>query len=145
MNVLLIVQYLTNKIGIKAEPNKTWFEDENGRFKWSFGCNFPSRGFSMGNIFSGDVDKIKKNQSSTCPRLCYENHRCTHFIYTNGYCHMKMFKLVDASPKGAIYNNPGGLCGFVVNRPVQYILGLLYINYSRYALLNFLFKTCIVL
>ena len=109
---------LQQKSGV-AEPHKKWFEDENGRFKWSFGCSFPSaKVVSVGGYFAADVNKMMNNQSSTCPRLCYEDHRCTHFIYSNGYCDMKMFKLVDASPKAAIYNNPNGLCGFVVKRPV---------------------------
>jgi len=36
----------------------------------------------------------------------------------NGYCYLKSLKVVDASPKAAIQNNPGGLCGFVVERRV---------------------------
>ena len=91
-----------------------WFEDGSGRFKWSLGCSFPK-----GGLFALEVGKIKKNKSSTCPSLCYEDSRCTHFIYKNGLCHLKMFRFVDASPKVAIYNNPGGLCGFIVDRPVN--------------------------
>lgn len=97
------------------EPQKKWFQGGNGSFKWSFGCSFPTAA-----VFTVDVDKIKKNKSSTCPNLCYDDSRCTHFIYKNGYCLLKMLKYVDTSPKFAVYDNPGGLCGFVVTRPVQY-------------------------
>ena len=95
--------------------HKKWFEDGNGRFTWSFGCSFPKA-----SLLALDVNKIKTTQSSTCPSLCYEENRCTHFIYEHGYCYLKELTYVDASPKAAIYNNPGGLCGYVVERPVQY-------------------------
>ncbi len=39
---------------------------------------------------------------------------------TNGYFYLKEFKFVDTSPTNAVYNNPGGLCGFLVERPVRY-------------------------
>ena len=94
-------------------PQKKWFEDGKGRFKWSFGCSFPN-----GGLLAVDVAKIKKNESSTCPSLCYEDNGCSHFIYSKGYCYLKNFKFVDASPKAATYNNPGGMCGFIVERPV---------------------------
>ncbi len=100
----------------ESELQKKWFEDGNGRFKWSFGCSFPTKG-----LFALDVSRIKKNQSSACPNLCYEDSRCTHFVFTNGYCYLKSLKFVDASPKDAIYNNSRGLCGFLVERPVYNI------------------------
>ena len=36
----------------------------------------------------------------------------------NGYCYLNSLKVVDASPKAAIQNNPDGLCGFIVERRV---------------------------
>jgi len=86
-----------------------------------------------------DVKKIKKNQSSTCPSLCYEDNHCTHFIYSKGYCFLKKFKFVDASPKAAIYNNPGGLCGFVIERPVYNIILYYMLICSKINLLEFIY------
>ncbi len=100
---------------VSPKPKKEWFKDENGRFKWSLGCSL-----SKGGVLSVDVDKIKKKQSSECPNICYKDNLCTHFVYKNGYCYLKMFKLTDASPKVAVYDNPDGLCGFIVHRPVHY-------------------------
>ena len=97
----------------QATSKEKWYEDQNGRFKWSFGCSF-SKDF----LFEVDIDKIKKKEGTSCPNLCYEDTRCTHVVYTNGYCNLKSLKFVDASPKAAIYNNPGGLCSFVFDRPV---------------------------
>lgn len=101
---------------LSQSTRKKWFEDENSRFKWSFGCSFPNNG----GFLAVDVNKIKANHSSTCPNACYQDNRCTHFVYSNEYCYLKMFKLIDASPNAAVYNNIGGMCGFVVERQVQY-------------------------
>ena len=49
-----------------------------------------------------------------------------------------MFKFVDASPKAAIYNNPGGLCGFVVERPVYNIILYYILIYTKINLSEFL-------
>lgn len=97
-----------------AESKKKWYKDENDRFKWSFGCTFPKT-----DVLAVDINKIKKKESSSCANLCYEDNRCTHFIYTNSYCYLKSLKLVDASPKAAVYDNPGGLCGFLNERKVK--------------------------
>jgi len=45
---------------------------------------------------------------------------------------LKSLKFVDASPKAAIYNNPEGMCGFVVDRPVQYF-SINFVDYNFYS------------
>ena len=110
--LIIVTMYIKLKDGIADSNKEKWYEDENGRFKWSFGCSFSK------DFLEADIDKIKKKESTSCPSLCYEDKRCTHVIYTKGYCYLKSLKFVGASPKAAVYNNPGGLCSFVYERPV---------------------------
>lgn len=99
---------------VSPKHKNKWFEDKNGRFKSSFGCRF-----LIEDNESENVNKTQLNLISKCPEICYKDNRCTHFIYSQGVCYLKEFKLTDASPDVAIYDNPGGLCGFLVERPVQ--------------------------
>ena len=128
--LIVTIHFKKLKVGI-ADSKEKWYEEENGRLKWSFGCGFPK------DLLEADINKIKTKASTSCPSLCYKDKRCTHAIYTKGYCYLKSLKFVDASPKAVIYNNPGGLCGFVVERPV-YILWTSYfvmLNVSMITLL----------
>ena len=109
-------------------PKNKWFEDDNGRFKWSSGCSFPKENV----LSSDDVNKIKMNLFSSCPENCYKDNRCTHFVYTKGHCHLKELKTVDASPEAAVPDNPGGFCGFLVQRPVQYFFSIDIFYYKFY-------------
>lgn len=82
---------------VSQKPKIKWFEDENGRFKGSSDCSFPSESVLLDN-----VDKIKVNLFTTCPKSCYKDNRCTHFIYTNSYCYLKECKTVDASLEAVV-------------------------------------------
>ena len=47
-------------------------------------------------MINGWLDnKLKMKLFSTCPEICYKDNHCTHFVYTNVYCHLKELRTVD--------------------------------------------------
>lgn len=111
MLYISVLVYCMQLNGGKIESKTPkWKVDKNGNWKWAPGCSF----------FGGDVEKIQLKKGSSCPSLCYQDDRCSHFAYMNGYCHLKTMKHESTLGSTAMQNNPEGLCGFLIERVLAY-------------------------
>ena len=83
---------------------KNWTIGDNGRTRWSSGCEYPNTKYNIWSETKFVLDRSK------CGDHCLSVKRCTHFVWATGICCLKD---MNGVPVVQTVDKKIPLCGFI--------------------------------